>query len=146
MPRYPKCPMCRSSIYTIVREIPLARSSDKKADIVGQLCCIIRLYIISNPTRPETHKALSEWVHGPTFGGRTVEEGQPLAGMRDAVEIWDEFGDIAMWKWMRARKWGDFPNDELGSDRVGRGGEGRIDSLVELQLTPDPVTRQYDDH
>lgn len=108
--------------------IPLFRSSDNKADIVGLLCCVIKLYILFNPRQPETHKALSEWVHDPTFGGRTIEEGQIFAEMGNAVEICDEFGDRTIWGWLKARKRGDLPNEELGSapggGSDGSGGEG----------------------
>lgn len=122
----PKCPMCRGPINTTIRAIPLFRSSDNKADIVGLLCCVIKLYIMFNPRQPETHQALSEWVHDPTFGGRTVEEGRIFAEMRNAVEIWDEFGDGAMWRWLWARKRGDLPNEELGS---APGGGVRIEAV-----------------
>lgn len=115
----PKCPMCRGPIYTTISVVPLARSSDRQADIVGLLCCVIRLFILFNLRQPETHKALFEWVHGPTFGGRTIEEGQLFAEMRNAVEIWDEFGDSTMWGWMLARKRGGLPNEELESNRSG---------------------------
>lgn len=71
----PKCPLCRRCINTITSVIPLVRSRDRQPDIVGLLGCVIRLYILlSNPDSPETHKGLYNWVHGPTFLGRTREE------------------------------------------------------------------------
>lgn len=146
----PKCPMCRGTIYTTISVIPLVRSSDNKPDIVGLLCCAIRLYILFKPRQPETHKALYEWVHDPTFEGRTLEEGQLFAEMRNAVDIWDEFGDRNMWGWLRARKKGDLPNEELGSARgvVGVGVEGvgvTYTAFVELKYSG-AAARRYDDH
>lgn len=137
----PKCPLCRRWINTTTSVIPLIRRRDRQPDIVGLLGCVIRLYILSNPDRPETHEGLYEWVHGPTFLGRIKEEHDLFIGMRNAVDIWEELGEPRMWRWILARKRGELPNEELGTV-YGRGEDSRSATYTALLDSNTPVLQR----
>lgn len=106
------CPLCRHKIKTSVGHIPLAHS-DGKPDIVGALCCAIRLYLRINLTKPETHEALNEWVHSQFLQENTPEKQAYFAIMRSAVETWEEIGTKRMWLWINARMGGELPDEEF---------------------------------
>lgn len=112
----PKCPLCRDWIHKTLSVIPLVRNRDREPDIVGLLCCAIRLYILFNPAGPETHEELAEWLHCPTFVGQTPKEHALFTKVRNAVDIWKGFGEKVMWDWILARRRGRLPNEELGSE------------------------------
>lgn len=137
----PKCPLCRRWINTTTSVIPLIRSRDRQPDIVGLLCCVIRLYILSNRDSPETHEGLYEWVHGPTFLGRIKEEHDLFIEMRNAVDIWEEFGEPRMWRWILARKRGELPNEELGTV-YGRSEDSRSATYTALLDSNTPVLQR----
>lgn len=111
----PRCPLCRHWIDTVINEIPLVRM-DGQYDYIGYLCCVIRLYILTNPTKPKTIEGLNEWVHSPTF------QGKPLifARMRVTVEQWGKYGSKRMWEYILARRDGHLPNKEFGFDHGAR--------------------------
>lgn len=108
-----KCPLCRCKIRTSIRHIPLAHS-DGQPDIAGALCCAIRLYLCTNPNKPETHEALNEWVHSPPpppQRERTAEQQAYFAIMRNAVETWEEVGTERMRQWVKSRMRGELPDE-----------------------------------
>lgn len=87
-----KCPLCRRQIHKSISTIPLFLS-DGQSDILGGLCCAIRLYICINPTKPETPKALNEWIHSPLLEqlideGQAPEEQLYITIMKDAVKYY----------------------------------------------------------
>lgn len=138
----PKCPLCRDWIHTAVSVIPLARTSDRKHDTVALLCCVIRLYILFNPNRPETHEGLYEWVHRPTFVGRTLEEEDIFAKMKIAVDKWEDTGKQNMWRQILLRQRGLLPNEELGT--VDGGSEGMGPTYTPLLNSSTPVLQRDD--
>lgn len=106
------CPLCRHKIKTSIGHIPLAHSNGKP-DLVGALCCAIRLYLRINLTKPETHEALNEWVHSQFLQEETPEKQAYFAIMRTAVETWEEIGTKRMWLWIDARMSGKLPDEEF---------------------------------
>lgn len=108
-----ECPLCRHPIHTNIRDIPLSHS-DGKPDIVGALCCAIRLYLRTGSPMPETHAALNEWVHAnPPARERTPEENAGFVIMRSAVETWEEVGAEKMREWIDLRMSGGLPDEEF---------------------------------
>lgn len=61
--------------------------------------------------------------------------------MRNAVEIWKEFGNFRMWQWILARKRGDLPNEELGTV-YGTGEEDRGATYTALLDSSTPVLQR----
>lgn len=92
-----KCPLCRSHIHTFQSNPPLLYSEvplihrNGQWNMLGGLCCAIRLFICINLTKPEIPEALYMWVHSPLLeqlvcGGQTHEEVLYIAIMRWAVD------------------------------------------------------------
>lgn len=108
-----ECPLCRHPMHTNIRDIPLAHS-DGKPDIVGALCCAIRLYLHIDSPKLETHAALNEWLNAnPPARVRTPEEQACFVIMRNAVETWEEVGTEHMREWIDLRMSGGLPDEEF---------------------------------
>lgn len=107
----PTCPLCRNLIDPMLEDILLSRkdnknnvNSGKQWDILGVLCCAIKLFLMSNRTQPETYPVFKAWVRGPAFESRRQARIEISTVYRDMINKWDEWGNRRLWNYIKARR------------------------------------------